>query len=59
LLFAKALISRIEPWPKPVLLTSLLDRRRFRVQDLADCYRRRREIESSYREQSTRCSAKR
>lgn len=33
-----------------VLLTSLFDRRRFRAQDLADCYRRRWEIETSYRE---------
>jgi hypothetical protein len=28
----------------------LFDRRRFRAQDLADCYRRRWEIETSYRE---------
>ena len=33
-----------------VLLTSLLDRRRFRAADLAECYRRRWEIETSYRE---------
>lgn len=32
------------------LLTSLLDRRRFRAEALADCYRRRWEIETSYRE---------
>jgi len=32
------------------LLTSLLDRRRFRVEDLAACYRQRWEIETSYRE---------
>jgi hypothetical protein len=33
-----------------ILLTSLLDRRRFKVEDLAECYRRRWEIETSYRE---------
>lgn len=33
-----------------VLLTSLLDRRRFKAVDLAECYRRRWEIETSYRE---------
>jgi len=33
-----------------VLLTSLLDRRRFKAADLAACYRRRWEIETSYRE---------
>lgn len=33
-----------------VLLTSLFDRRRFKAQDLAECYRRRWEIETSYRE---------
>jgi hypothetical protein len=33
-----------------VLLTSLFDRRRFKAKDLADCYRRRWEIETSYRE---------
>ncbi|AXS79466.1 IS4 family transposase [Dechloromonas sp. HYN0024] len=33
-----------------VLLTSLLDRRRFKATDLAECYRRRWEIETSYRE---------
>ena len=33
-----------------ILLTSLLDRRRFKAEDLADCYRRRWEIETSYRE---------
>ena len=33
-----------------VLLTSLLDRRRFKAEDLAECYRRRWEIETSYRE---------
>ena len=33
-----------------VLLTSLLDRRRFKAADLAECYRRRWEIETSYRE---------
>lgn len=33
-----------------VLLTSLLDRRRFKAQDLAECYRQRWEIETSYRE---------
>ena len=32
------------------LLTSLLDRRRFKADDLAECYRRRWEIETSYRE---------
>ena len=32
------------------LLTSLLDRRRFKAEDLAECYRRRWEIETSYRE---------
>lgn len=33
-----------------VLLTSLLDRRRFKAEELAECYRRRWEIETSYRE---------
>ena len=33
-----------------MLLTSLLDRRRFKAEDLAECYRRRWEIETSYRE---------
>jgi hypothetical protein len=33
-----------------ILLTSLLDRRRFKAEDLAECYRRRWEIETSYRE---------
>jgi len=33
-----------------MLLTSLLDRRRFKADDLAQCYRRRWEIETSYRE---------
>ena len=33
-----------------ILLTSLLDRRRFKAEDLAACYRRRWEIETSYRE---------
>ena len=33
-----------------ILLTSLLDRRRFKIEDLAECYRRRWEIETSYRE---------
>ncbi len=33
-----------------MLLTSLLDRRRFKAVDLAQCYRRRWEIETSYRE---------
>lgn len=33
-----------------VLLTSLTDRRRFRATDLADCYTRRWQIETSYRE---------
>lgn len=33
-----------------VLLTSLLDRRRFKADALAECYRRRWEIETSYRE---------
>ena len=33
-----------------ILLTSLLDRRRFKAEDLAHCYRRRWEIETSYRE---------
>jgi hypothetical protein len=33
-----------------ILLTSLLDRRRFKAADLAECYRRRWEIETSYRE---------
>jgi hypothetical protein len=33
-----------------ILLTSLLDRRRFKAVDLAQCYRRRWEIETSYRE---------
>jgi hypothetical protein len=33
-----------------ILLTSLLDRRRFKADDLAECYRRRWEIETSYRE---------
>ena len=33
-----------------VLLTSLLDRRRFKAEALAECYRRRWEIETSYRE---------
>ena len=33
-----------------ILLTSLLDRRRFKAQALAECYRRRWEIETSYRE---------
>ncbi len=33
-----------------VLLTSLFDRRRFKARDLAECYRRRWEIETSYRE---------
>lgn len=32
------------------LLTSLLDRRRFKAEDLATCYRQRWEIETSYRE---------
>ncbi len=32
------------------LLTSLIDRRRFKADDLAKCYRRRWEIETSYRE---------
>jgi IS4 transposase len=32
------------------LLTSLLDRRRFKADDLAACYRQRWEIETSYRE---------
>jgi hypothetical protein len=32
------------------LLTSLLDRRRFKAEDLAECYRRRWEVETSYRE---------
>lgn len=33
-----------------VLLTSLMDRRRYKAADLAECYRRRWEIETSYRE---------
>ena len=33
-----------------ILLTSLLDRRRFKADTLAACYRRRWEIETSYRE---------
>jgi len=33
-----------------MLLTSLLDRRRFKADDLAACYRQRWEIETSYRE---------
>jgi hypothetical protein len=33
-----------------ILLTSLLDRRKFKAQELAECYRRRWEIETSYRE---------
>lgn len=33
-----------------VLLTSLLDRRRYKAEALAECYRRRWEIETSYRE---------
>lgn len=33
-----------------ILLTSLLDRRRFKPAALAECYRRRWEIETSYRE---------
>lgn len=33
-----------------ILLSSLLDRRRFKAQALAECYRRRWEIETSYRE---------
>lgn len=33
-----------------VLLTSLTDQRQFKAQELADCYRRRWEIETSYRE---------
>lgn len=33
-----------------ILLTSLLDRRRFKPEALAECYRRRWEIETSYRE---------
>ena len=33
-----------------ILLTSLLNRRRFKADDLAECYRRRWEIETSYRE---------
>jgi hypothetical protein len=33
-----------------VLLTSLMDRRRVKALDLAECYRRRWEIETSYRE---------
>lgn len=33
-----------------ILLTSLLDRRRFKAEALAECYRRRWEIETSYRE---------
>jgi hypothetical protein len=32
------------------LLTSLIDRRRFKAQELAQCYRKRWEIETSYRE---------
>jgi len=32
------------------LLTSLMDRRRFKATDLAECYRKRWEIETSYRE---------
>ena len=33
-----------------VLLTFFLDRRRYKAEDLAECYRRRWEIETSYRE---------
>ena len=33
-----------------ILLTSLIDRRRFKAADVAACYRRRWEIETSYRE---------
>lgn len=33
-----------------LLLTSLLDRRRFKAEALAKCYRRRWEIETRYRE---------
>lgn len=33
-----------------ILLTSLIDRRRHKAEDLAECYRRRWEIETSYRE---------
>lgn len=33
-----------------ILLTSLLDRRRYKAEALAECYRRRWEIETSYRE---------
>ena len=33
-----------------ILLTSLMDRRRFKAEALAECYRRRWEIETSYRE---------
>ena len=33
-----------------ILLTSLLDRRRFKAEALAECYRQRWEIETSYRE---------
>lgn len=33
-----------------ILLTSLFDRRRFKAHDIAECYRRRWEIETSYRE---------
>jgi len=33
-----------------ILLTSLFDKRRFKAQDLAQCYRQRWEIETSYRE---------
>lgn len=33
-----------------ILITSLMDRRRYKAADLAECYRRRWEIETSYRE---------
>jgi hypothetical protein len=35
---------------KKVLLTSLFDRKRYKATDIADCYTRRWQIETSYRE---------
>jgi hypothetical protein len=47
---ARAIRTILPDGKERILLTSLLDRRRFRASDIAACYLRRWEIETSYRE---------
>jgi hypothetical protein len=47
---ARAIRTILPNGRERILLTSLMDRRRFRASDIAACYLRRWEIETSYRE---------